>query len=77
MDTNRRPTQVNRIAAYLTQYGSITALEALRDLGVMNLKGRIFEMRSDGYAIKTTWETVKNRWGEDSKIARYVLEVKP
>lgn len=40
-------TQTERIYEYLKEYGSITALEALRDLGIMRLGARIFELRAE------------------------------
>ena len=37
--------QTDRVLDYLQQFGSITALEALRDLGIMHLSSRITELR--------------------------------
>lgn len=78
MENHKRPTQADRLLQYLRDFGSITALEAIQDLGILNLKGRIFELRErgiwEGYYIRTTWENVKNRYGENTRIARYVLE---
>lgn len=68
-------TQTERIYEYLKEYGSITALEALRDLGIMRLGARIFELRAEGYPIRSDMVDVKNRFGELTKIARYTLEV--
>lgn len=35
MENNKKPNQCKRIIEYIRQFGSITQLEALRDLGVM------------------------------------------
>lgn len=68
-----KTTQKQRLLAYLKQYGSITALEALRDLGIMNIKGRIWDLRKN-HKIKTEWVDVINRWGGTSRVAKYRLE---
>lgn len=70
---NRRPTQASRILAYMRDFGSITQLEALSDLGVMRLASRISELRAQGYDISSGIETVKNRFGEKCHIKRYKL----
>ena len=67
-------TQNELILEYLDQFGSITALEAMRDLGIMRLASRISDLRSDGYSITSEMETVENRFGDKTRIARYRLE---
>lgn len=68
-----KPTQNQRILDYINEFGSITQLEALRDLGVMRLASRISDLRKRGYPITSTVEAVKNRWGEPVRIKRYSL----
>lgn len=70
---DHKPTQNERIVDYINQFGSITQLEALRDLGVMRLASRISDLKSMGYPITSTKEEVKNRWGEKSYIRRYAF----
>lgn len=65
------PTQNDRILAYMKDFGSITQMEALQDLGVMRLASRISDLRSLGYPITSSIETVKNRYGEKCHIKRY------
>lgn len=67
-------TQTDRVLDYLKQFGSITALEALRDLGIMHLSSRITELRQKGYAVNREMIEVKNRWGEKTFVARYKME---
>ena len=55
-------------------FGSITAFEAFRDLGVMRLAARISDLRKLGYAIQSETITVKNRFGEDCYVKKYSLE---
>lgn len=64
-------TQTDRVLDYLRQFGSITALEALRDLGIMHLSSRITELRQRGYPVERDMIEVKNRFGEKTRVARY------
>lgn len=70
---NSRPTQCDRIEQYLKDFGSITQLEALQDLGVMRLASRISEMRKNGIEISKEMKTAKNRYGEKVSFAKYSL----
>ena len=70
-----KPTQNERILKYIAEFGSITQLEALRDLGVMRLASRISDLRRQGYSIISKREAVKNRYEETCYIKRYSLEV--
>ena len=74
MGNNKRPTQCDRLEQYFKDFGSITQLEALRDLGIFRLASRISEMKKDGYAIKDKQECVLNRYGEKCYIKRYYIE---
>lgn len=71
---NSKPTQNQRILDYIKQFGSITQLEALRDLGVMRLASRISDLRKQGYPIVSERITVKNRFGEECYPKRYRLK---
>ena len=73
MENNRRPTQAERILDYMKEFGSITQLEALRDLGVLRLASRISELKVDGHGITKKMVKVKNRYGENCMIAEYSL----
>ena len=65
--------QTERILQYMRDFGSITQLEAIRDISCMRLGARIFDLKRDGYEIKKEMETSKNRYGEDTSYARYRL----
>lgn len=69
-----KPTQNERIIDYIEQFGGITQLEALRDLGVMRLASRISDLKRRGYPIISTHESVNNRFGEKCRIKRYTLQ---
>ena len=68
-----KQTQNERILDYIEEFGSITSLEAMRDLGVMRLASRISDMRERGHNIVSDFVPVKNRFGETCHIKRYRL----
>lgn len=74
MSENSKPTQNQRILDYIREFGSITQLDALQDLGVMRLASRISDLRKQGYSIVSEIEPVTNRYGEICHIKRYRLE---
>ena len=65
--------QTDRIIQYMRDFGGITALEAMRDLGVMRLASRINDLKNAGVAVKKTTVHAKNRYGENTAFARYRL----
>lgn len=60
-----------RVLKYMLDFGSITYLEAVADLGVARLADVIFRLRKDGYQIVTNDEHGTNRYGEKVTYARY------
>ena len=70
-----RATQTERILDYIEEFGSITQMDALKDLGVMRLASRLSDLKKKGYPIKSEMETVHNRYGEPCYIKRYSLVV--
>ncbi len=68
-----KATQAERILEYIEEFGSITQMDALRDLGVMRLASRISDLKKQGVPIKSDVEAVKNRYGETCHIKRYSL----
>ena len=68
-------TQASLIIEYLEEFGSITPLEAIRDIGCYRLSARISDIKDMGIPIKTEMVNVKNRRGKYSRIARYSLAV--
>ena len=59
------------IEDYINEYGSISALEALRDLGVYRLASRIADLKKQGHKIKSEMVAVRTRNGGTTHIARY------
>jgi hypothetical protein len=68
-----KATQAQRVLDYIDTFGSITQLEALKDLGVMRLASRISDLKKQGYPIQSETITVQNRFEEDCYIKRYSL----
>ena len=65
--------QKERILWYLNEYGRITTLSAYEELGCTRLSARIKDLRDDGHNIVTNMITVKNRFGDDCRVAEYRL----
>lgn len=68
---NLRPRQTDMILDYIEKFGSITPVEAMRDLGVMRLAARIADIEKRGILIKHETETGRNRFGEETHYSRY------
>lgn len=68
---NTKQTQAQRVLDYMREYGGITQLEALKELGVMRLASRISELKKRGYNIIGERVEVKNRYNESCYIKRY------
>lgn len=65
--------QRDRVLQYIRDFGSITTLDAFRELGITRLSARIFELKELGYAIKTDMVSSKNRYGETVHFKRYSI----
>ena len=63
--------QRKRIQAHLEQGKSLTRIQALTELGILNPTARISELRSSGYPIITTMIDVVNRYDEKVQVARW------
>ena len=69
--SNRTP-QWKRVLEFIDRFGSITAWEAMKELGIMRLAARIFDIRSR-HGIPIEMETVHtvNAFGEQIHYSRY------
>jgi hypothetical protein len=65
--------QTELILRYMQRHGSITQLDALRDLGCMRLASRISDLKRQGYPIESKTEAIKTRYREKTFIKRYSL----
>ena len=68
-------TQTEKVLRHMREYGSITALDAIREYGILRLASRISDLKKQGYPIKSEVEAVQNRFEETCYIKRYSLAV--
>ena len=66
-------TQKDRIIRHLNDKGSITALEAMKEYGIMRLTSRISELKDEGYNIRSEFVSAKNRYNEPVSFSKYSL----
>lgn len=69
-------TQKEMILNYLKEHHRITDREAYLEFGIRRLGARIFDLRSEGYNIRTEETTRSNRFGKYTTFATYILEDK-
>lgn len=69
MPVATEPTQKQRILAWLVEGNTLTKLQAILWWGIMNLGGRIGELRDDGFKI----ETKMKHTGEGKEYAVYSM----
>ena len=69
-------SQNDRVMKYIIDFGSISSMEAFKDLGVTRLSARIYDLKQRGYKFRKTLEKGINRYGEKCHFERYALEQK-
>lgn len=67
-------TQCERIIDYIKTFGSITTLDAFKDLGITRLASRIHDLTEDGFEFEREMITSRNRYGELVHYKRYSLK---
>ena len=68
--------QTEKIARHLETYDSITSLEAMHEYGIMRLASRVSDLRKSGFPVRAEYIRGKNRFGEPTCYARYILDEK-
>jgi hypothetical protein len=66
-------TQPEMILKYIKENGSITAYNAVLDLGILQLSARICEMQAEGFVFDKTTKTGTNRYGCKTHWVEYRL----
>ena len=66
--------QTEQILDYMKNFGGITPMDALKDIGCMRLAARIADLKREGHMIKS--EKVPGRRRDGSKVyfERYSLD---
>ena len=63
-----------RIVADCREHGSITQMEATRELGNTRLGARIWDLKHRGYEVTDVWETGTDRFGDATRYKRYFVK---
>ena len=66
-------TQAERVMEYIGEFGSISSMEAFKDLGITRLAARIADLESNGVLFNRKREMVVNRYGEKVYFTRYSI----
>lgn len=61
-------SQKQMVLDYISEFGSITPIDAFRDLGITRLSAIVFRLREEGHE---SIEHGKNRFGNRTRYARY------
>ena len=69
-----RDTHKTRLIKYLKNYGSITSIQAIQDLGNTRLSATIFQLRELGWNFETEDVKVPTRWGTTTIVTKYSLK---
>jgi len=67
-------TQNEAVLRHLLDNGGITSLEAMERYGIMRLGARIYDLKKQGYPIKTYLRVGKSQNGESMVYAEYRME---
>jgi len=66
-------TQKQRLLEYLMEGNTLSRLEAWDTLGILEAPARISELRAEGHEIITKMVEVRNRYGEEVRIAHWMM----
>lgn len=70
----KHPTQCWRLVAYIEKHGSISTMQAIIELGIVNPSARVSELRAAGVNIITTRTAGLNRFNEPCNYAVYTIK---
>lgn len=66
-----RMTQKDMVLDYIRDFGSITPMDAFRDLGITRLAAVVCKLRREGHDIHKEREHALNRYGQNVRYVRY------
>lgn len=66
-------SQRQTVELYLEEFGSITAFEAVYDLGITRLSSIIYKLKKRGWVFETGRVNVRNRYNENCCPCKYTL----
>lgn len=71
---NLKPIQRRRLLNHLRENGSVTTIQARKELDILHPAGRIKELRADGHAIHMVWCDVPTDCGRLHRVGKYFLQ---
>lgn len=66
-------TQERMILEYIKENGSITTLQAIKYLGILQSPARIWGLKRRGVNIQKRWKEVEDRYGKTKHIVEYYI----
>ena len=69
----RKTNKTEKVLEHLKACGHITSLEAIELFGATRLSAIIYNLRKQGYDIKTEYIQFTDRYGNESKYGEYIL----
>ena len=66
-------TQKETLLKYLKENESITSLECVTKLFIIDLQGVVRNLKQEGYTILDKWENRVNLYGQKKRFKRYYL----
>ena len=66
-------TAKDRVLDYILTFGSITTLQAFKDLGITRLSEYIRQLRKE-YQVDDEWIESTNRYGEKVRFKKFWIE---
>ena len=73
VDGSKKMTQKETLLKYLKENESITSLECVTNLFIIDLQGVIRNLKEEGYTILDKWENRANLYGQKKRFKRYFL----
>lgn len=66
-------TTKEMILDYLENVGTLTVGTCYNEIGTVDLRARVSELRKEGYLILSRPVTKRNRWGKKIRYNEYML----
>lgn len=70
-------TKTRKVKNHLLAYGEITSWEAIENYRATRLASIIFNLRKDGWDIRTIMIEDTDKYGDTMRYAKYVLKGRP
>ena len=65
--------QQERVLEYIVTYGSITTMECVKHLDIVDLQGVVRNLKQSGHNIQSKWIPSVNKFGKKIKFKEYSL----